>query len=103
MPDTKHEGETFGPEPLLADGRIFVRCTFNGTRLIIAGDGDFSFFDCTLNEVKFEFTGAAGRTLGVLKMLYATGPAGRALVDGIVARVRTVPSGPVVGGGSWQA
>jgi hypothetical protein len=103
MADRKHENETFGPEPIFIDGKIFLRCTFNGTKLIVTGDGDVGFHECKLNQVTFELSGSAGRTLNFLRSFYNSGdPGGRALVEHLLTGAPKTQQ-PTSKSGSWQA
>jgi hypothetical protein len=105
MADRKHENETFGPEPLLVDGRIFVSCRFNGTKLIYTGDADVSFFGCSMTNVSFDFSGAAGRTLKMLQTFYSF-EASRPLVEGVMDQIRASARGtpaPHPPRGPWQS
>ena len=102
MADKKHEAETFGAEPLIADGRIFVNCRFNGTKLVLTGDGEVSFVGCAMNDVRFEFQGSAARTLRMLQTFYAN-PASRPMVEGIFNQIRSSGAPPAPSGGEWQA
>ena len=105
MADRKHENETFGPEALLIDGRIFVNCRFNGTKLIYTGDADVSFNGCVLTNVQFQFQGSADRTLRLLQAFYASDQS-RPMVESVLEKIRASarPNVPVSGpGGSWQA
>lgn len=55
------------------DGKTFVRCTFRGTALLVAGEAPFSLQQSRMENVSFEFTGMAARLVSWLKQLRAAG------------------------------
>jgi hypothetical protein len=51
------------------DGASFERCHFSEAVLVYSGGAPPQIRDCKFEKVRFEFAGAAGRTLGFLQAL----------------------------------
>jgi hypothetical protein len=85
------EGKQFGVQQVTLDGRIFRRCEFNGTELIINGEHGFKLENNNFNAPRFTFGGSASMTIAVLTEMYSD-PAFRPLVD---QALRNIQSGEI--------
>lgn len=56
---------------MVIDGAVFERCKFRSAVLVYTGGAAPSIQGCSFEDVSFEFAGAAGRTLAVLKAMSA--------------------------------
>ncbi|MEZ8724662.1 hypothetical protein AB6D66_26835 [Vibrio pomeroyi] len=74
------EGKPFGVQQVTLDGRIFRRCEFHGSELIINGEHIFKLENNDFNDSRFTFGGSASMTIAVLTEMYSD-PAFRPLVD----------------------
>ena len=59
---------TFSGQALL-DGWRFERCAFKGAVLIYSGSEPPQLESCRFEDVRFEFVGAAGRTLAMMQAM----------------------------------
>jgi FtsH-binding integral membrane protein len=64
--------QTFGVEPIILDGKNFVKCKFNGSELIFSGRTNFSLQDCTISTQYFTFKGDAATVMHQLSIMYKT-------------------------------
>jgi hypothetical protein len=55
--------------PVRLDGGTFERCRFHKAVLVYSGGEPPRIEGCTFDGATFEFTGAAGRTLGLLQAM----------------------------------
>jgi hypothetical protein len=69
-PKRAFQDQTFGGRVII-DGATFERCRFRGAVLVYTGGAPPSIQGCSFEDVSFEFAGAAGRTMGVLKAMSA--------------------------------
>lgn len=64
------EGQFFGVQQVILDGKRFVNCTFDGSELVFKGKNGFSLESNTFETMpRITFTENAGTTLTVLKAL----------------------------------
>lgn len=63
------DGVTFNKKDINLDEFKYKNCVFNECSLIYKGSDNLFFQDNTLNTCRWEFIGAAGNTLDVLKKL----------------------------------
>lgn len=84
----KYIDQTFEQQDVLLDGNEFIRCTFNGCRLIFRGDGGLVIDRPTLNASQWTFQGAAGATLKCLAALHAGGLEGQTMVEKVIDFIR---------------
>jgi len=90
------QGVTFGVQSIPMDGNRFVRCEFNGTELVFAGEAGFALENCGWKErPRIKVEGPANRTLRMLQLLYKDPvfrPIAEATLEGIKAgKLREVP------------
>lgn len=69
----------FGYEHVTADGKHFCECTFRNCTLLYGGS-PVAFESCQFHDCRFEFSGAAGRTVQFLECF------------GLLAELSTDPS-----------
>ncbi len=81
------EGESFGVQRIIVDGKKFINCKFNKTELVFKGESDLSIVGCSLTNVSYTFSGPAERTLKILKTLYKT-PEFRPMIDNTFEAIR---------------
>lgn len=74
------EGESFGVQRVLVDGKRFVNCKFSKTELVFRGEAGGSIEGCTFIKPGFTFDGPAATTIKILRSLY-TVPALRPFID----------------------
>lgn len=84
----KYEGKTFGIQTIALDGKEFIRCEFNGTKLIYSG-GPFGLQYCVFTDFSLGLDGDAQRTLAVLTLFYQQYPVLRPMIDQTFENVRT--------------
>lgn len=84
----RYEGKSFGIQTIVLDGKDFVRCDFNGTKLIFEG-GDFGLKYCRLNGITIGFGGRAEQTLFFLTTLYQQFPEMRPIIDQTLENTKT--------------
>ena len=65
------EGESFGVQRILVDGKRFVNCKFRKTELAFRGEASSSIEGCSFIQIGFAFDGPAATTMKILKSLYA--------------------------------
>jgi len=65
------EGESFGVQRILVDGKRFVNCKFRKTELVFRGEAGGSIEGCSFINTGFTFDGPAATTIKILKSLYA--------------------------------
>ncbi len=82
------EGETFGIQRVIVDGKRFVNCTFNKTELVFRGEVGGGFEGCKLVVPQLTFDGPAARTVRILRTLY-TVPQLQPLIENTFAGIRT--------------
>lgn len=67
------EGEKFGVQQIVVDGKRFVNCEFDGTELVFKGEQAFSLEgNRFISPPRIAFTEHAGDTVAVLKAFYNT-------------------------------
>ena len=64
--------KTFGVEPVVLDGKNFVKCKFNGSELIFTGRTNFSLQDCIISTPYFTFKGDSATVMHQLSIMYKT-------------------------------
>lgn len=67
-PRTAYRDQTL-TGPVRLDGGTFQRCRFHKAVLIYSGGEPPHIESCTFDGATFQFTGAAGRTLGLLQAM----------------------------------
>jgi hypothetical protein len=82
---------TFGREDVLLDGRTFINCTFNESRLVFRGEAPSRLINNTLIDVNWKLEGPAAATLELLSTLYVQGPELQAAVEQVFDKVRRGP------------
>lgn len=74
--------KTFNREKIDIDFNEFENCTFNLCTMIYHGQGPVGLSNCTFNDVEWNFSGAASRTLNFLNALYhGAGSGGKQLIQ----------------------
>lgn len=68
---SKFTGNTFVNQRIDLDDNIFDGNKFQNCTLVYGG-GPLTFNNNSLHDVNWEFVGAAGNTLAILKLLYET-------------------------------
>ena len=81
------EGKDFGVERVVASGRKFSNCKFDGTEVIIDGELPVAFEHCRFKDHRFTFDGAAALTVGLLSSMYQD-PAFRPAVDETIKNIK---------------
>jgi len=81
------EGESFGVQRILVDGKRFVNCKFKKTELVFRGEGGGGIEGCDIMDVGITFDGPAATTVKLLKSLYAE-PKFRPLVENTFKAIR---------------
>jgi len=64
------EGESFGVQRIIVDGKRFVNCKFRKTELVFMGEAS-SIEGCSFEKITFTFGGPAAATMKTLENLYA--------------------------------
>ncbi len=65
------EGESFGVQRILVDGKRFVNCKFRKTELVFRGEASSSIEGCSFEKIGLTFDGPAATTIKILEGLYA--------------------------------
>jgi len=74
------EGEEFGVQRVIMDGKRFRNCQFHKTELVFRGEASSAIENCALERVGFTFDGPAATTAKILTSLYKI-PQVRPLID----------------------
>ena len=74
------KGESFGAQHVYVDGKRFVNCTFENTKLVFRGEAGSGLEGCSFTNSGFVFEGPAERTAEILASLYAV-PGFRPLIE----------------------
>ena len=78
----------FGVERVVASGRKFLNCNFDGTEVVIDGNLPVAFEHCRFKDYRFTFDGAAALTVGLLSSMYQD-PAFRPAVDETIKNIKS--------------
>ena len=81
------EGESFGVQRILADGKRFVNCKFRRTELVFRGEAGVGIERCVFQGTGFTFDGPAANTVNILTSLYAE-PCFRPIIERTFTGVR---------------
>lgn len=85
----EHYQETFTDTSVVLDGRSFKECNFVRCKMIIRAEEDFGMVGCAFSGCDWHLEGPAGRTLGILNLLYhGAGDGGKALVEATFDSIR---------------
>lgn len=69
----RHLNHSFINQTIAMDGETFIDCSFINCRLVYAGTAEVELQGCTMQQCGWFFDGAAARTLGMLRSMYAGG------------------------------
>lgn len=96
----RYESQRFQAQDVELDGNEFVHCSFTHCILIYRG-GEFPIFNgCLFVDSPVQFKGAAGRTIGLLKVLYHKEDLSfRPIVERVFAFIKDASDLPPVGVG----
>jgi hypothetical protein len=64
------EGESFGVQSVVLDGKRFINCSFDGTELVFKGEAGLEFNSNRLTNIRLTFGGPAARTVFIFRALY---------------------------------
>ena len=64
------EGEKFGIQRIIVDGKRFVNCEFHRTELVYRGEAGCAIEKCKLDRPQFTFDGPAASTAKTLSSFY---------------------------------
>ena len=64
------EGESFGVQRVIVDGKHFVNCTFRKSELLFRGEASSTMENCILIKPNLTFDGPAATTIRILRSLY---------------------------------
>lgn len=64
------EGESFGVQRIIVDGKRFANCTFRKTELVFRGESSSVLENCTLIKPSLTLDGPAATTVRILRSLY---------------------------------
>jgi len=84
---TTIQGEEFGVQRIVVDGKHFRNCQFHGTELVFRGETPSEIENCTFDSVALTFDGPAATTAHILTSMYKA-PQLRALIEGTFERIR---------------
>jgi hypothetical protein len=92
------EGESFGVQRVVLDGKRFINCSFDGTELVIKGEAGGEFNNNKLTNIRLTFDGPAAGTIFTLRALYSE-PSFRPFIENAFEQIKsgdfkkaTVPS-----------
>jgi 4-amino-4-deoxy-L-arabinose transferase-like glycosyltransferase len=81
------QGETYGVQRVVLDGKEFRQCRFSASELVIEGKAGFSLAHNEFESPRFTFSGPANTTIVILTEMYKD-PAFRSLVDGALENIK---------------
>jgi len=91
----RFEASVFTGGRIEIDGNEFVRCRFDGTKLVFKGLAPVTMVQAEFNNVEWVFDGPAANTLFFLRSVYhGLGDSGRQLVERTFEMIRQAPPAP---------
>jgi hypothetical protein len=69
-----HQGGMFSNVRVDLDNQTYEGCAFDGCNIVFSGNGPYQLSNCTFNNCRFGFEGAAALTLKFLSDIYKANP-----------------------------
>lgn len=86
----RHEDETLKDQRVVLDGNEYYRCTFENCEIVIDATGDKTIADCKFIGCRWDFDGAAQRTIKDLARLYQMAGM-KDVIEGLFDMIRKGP------------
>jgi hypothetical protein len=78
----RHAAKVFAKETVHVDGQEYIDCEFLQCEMVYGGGALPVLRGCNLDSCRWKLEGAAGRTMALMRTLYAAGD--KSLCEGII-------------------